>query len=257
MNILVTNDDGVASPGLLELISALQTLGKVTAVAPDRERSAIGHGVTFFESLRVNKLRDEKRCALYSASGTPTDCIMLGLCCFLKGKPDLIVCGINLGPNIGDDVTYSGTVSSAMEGALRGIPSMAVSLATFAEPVFSTAAAIAAKIAPVLLEKGIPARTFLNVNVPNVSLPEIRGIEITSQGESIYLQKFIRRKDPRGRDYYWLDHSRPQGRMIKGTDFYALSRNCVSVTPLHLDLTDHKFTGRMKKWNLSGILKPE
>jgi 5'-nucleotidase len=254
MKILVTNDDGVTSAGLTELLKELKRIGTVTAIAPHCERSAIGHAVTFFSPLRMQLITKEKGCSIFSCDGTPTDCILLGLNHLLKEKPDIIITGINLGANIGDDITYSGTVTSAMEGALRGIPSMAVSIATFEKPLFYTAAQVAAWIARCMVSEGIAPRTFLNVNVPNVKPGDLEGIEITCQGESTYIQKFIKRKDPRGRDYFWLDHSRPTGKEAEGTDFYALSRNHVSVTPLKLDLTCHKSRASLKKWNLNDVL---
>jgi 5'-nucleotidase len=256
MNVLITNDDGVFSQGFAELINELQTFCSVTAVAPDRERSAIGHAVTFFDPIRVQRLEKRRHATIYSSTGTPTDCVLLGLSSLSRKKPDLIITGINLGPNVGDDITYSGTVSSAMEGALRGIPSMAVSLATFTEPLFRTAAVIAGRIARMIHAQGLPPRTLLNVNVPNVPLEKIAGISITCQGESTYDQKFTRRKDPRGKDYFWFAHSRPIGDDLEGTDFYALSHNFVSITPLQLNLTCATTIKSLKKWGLSGILAP-
>jgi 5'-nucleotidase len=256
MNVLITNDDGVSSQGFSELIEELRKFCTVTAIAPDRERSAIGHAVTFFDPLRVHRLEKKKRATVYSSSGTPTDCILLGLSSLMRTKPDLIITGINLGPNVGDDITYSGTVSSAMEGALRGIPSMAVSLATFTEPFFKTAAIIAGRIAKIVYAKGLRPRTLLNVNVPNVPLSRIVGISITSQGESTYDQKFTRRKDPRGRDYFWFAHSRPVGKAAEGTDFHALSNNFVSITPLQLNLTCSTTIRSLRKWDFTSLLVP-
>jgi len=255
MNIFVTNDDGVFAQGLRELVRELKKIGRVVVVAPDRERSAIGHAVTFFDPLRLHKLEESRRCVIYSSTGTPTDCILLGLHHVMKKrKPDLVVTGINIGPNMGDDITYSGTVSSAMEGALSGIPTMAVSIASFNNPHFPTAAAIAAKLAPVVVENGLEPRTFLNVNVPSVPLDEIKGIEITCQGQSRYIQQFEEKYDPRGRAYYWFANNLPEGIAEEGTDFYAIRRNYVSVTPLQLNLTCRRTMTALKEWNLSQII---
>ncbi len=251
MNILVTNDDGVSSQGLAELLKELKKIGRVTAVAPHCERSAVGHAVTFFNPLRLQVVSDERNCRVFSSDGTPTDCILIGLCHILKKKPDLIITGINLGANIGDDITYSGTVTSAMEGALRGVPSMAVSIATFVEPLFHTAAVVAGRIARMIAKEGLMPRTFLNVNVPNLPLEEIRGVEITTQGQSTYIQKFVKRTDPRGRDYFWFNHSVPSGKKEKGTDFHARSQSRISITPLQLDLTCYNSIDNLKKWKLS------
>jgi 5'-nucleotidase len=172
----------------------------------------------------------------------------------MRKPPDLIVTGINIGPNVGDDVTYSGTVSSAMEGALRGIPSMAVSIATFQHPHFHTAAVVAARIAPLVVAQGLASRTFLNVNVPNLELHQIEGIEVTHQGKSNYRQSFSKRKDPRGNDYYWFTYHSPAGDPEPGSDFHALSRNRVSVTPLSMNFTCRKSLQKIKSWNLDPII---
>ncbi|MDQ7824251.1 MAG: 5'/3'-nucleotidase SurE [Candidatus Eremiobacteraeota bacterium] len=256
MDILITNDDGINAPGLIALIDEAKRLGNVIAVAPHQERSAIGHGITFFHPLRMHRVVREKHCQIYSSTGTPTDCILLGLTHLMKKKrPDIIITGINRGPNIGDDITYSGTVSSAMEGALRGIPSMAVSVGEFQDPRYDTAAVIALRLVPLVLSYGLPPRTLLNVNVPSVELDDIKGIAITRQGRSSYVQSFLKRRDPRGHDYFWFNYSNPSGNKEKGTDFDALSRNYVSVTPLQLDLTCHATMGSLKEWDLPRILK--
>ncbi|MGV8125438.1 MAG: 5'/3'-nucleotidase SurE [Vulcanimicrobiota bacterium] len=254
MNIFVTNDDGVFAKGLRELVKELKKIARVVVVAPDRERSAIGHAVTFFDPLRMHKLEESRKSIIYSSTGTPTDCILLGLCHVMKKKPDLVITGINIGPNMGDDITYSGTVSSAMEGALRGIPTMAVSVASFKDPHFSTAAVVAARLAPIVVENGLEPRTFLNINVPSVPIEEIKGIEITSQGESRYIQQFEEKYDPRGKAYYWFANNLPEGIAEEGTDFHAIRRNFVSVTPLQLNLTCHKTKAMLKEWNLSRLV---
>lgn len=255
MSIFITNDDGVSSKGLLELVKSISRIENVISVAPDRERSAIGHGISFTKPLRIELVEKGKNYSIYSSNGTPTDCALLGLCSIMKEKPSMVISGINLGANLGDDITYSGTVSSAMEGALRNIPSMAVSIGTFTDPLFHTAAVVAANIARLILEKGgLEPRTLLNVNVPNMPLSSIPGIEITRQGTSNYNQCFVKRKDPIGKDYYWLSRIAPEGNIEKGTDFSAISRNMISITPLQLNLTCHKSLSSLMEWKLDESL---
>ena len=244
--ILVTNDDGIHSKGLHALTAALRPLGNVYIIAPDREKSAAGHSVTFHHPLRAEKINDRT----IQIDGTPTDCVMYGILHFLKTKPVLVASGINKGPNLGDDITYSGTVSAAIEGTLHGVPSFAISVATYERPQFDAAARFAQIIANLLLEKTLPPDTLLNINIPNLSYENIQGIEITRQGKRIYRDTIIEKTDPRGRKYYWIGGEEPTYQNEPATDFYAIARKKISITPIHLDLTNHAAINILKRWKI-------
>ncbi len=251
MRFLVSNDDGVLSEGLEALVDALRTIGHVTVVAPDRERSAVGHSLTFFHPLRCRKLREDATQVVYSSDGTPTDCILLGIFnLMLEERPDLVVSGINRGANLGDDIHYSGTVSAAMEGTIHGVPSFSISLASFEDLHWQTAAEVARRVALAIIAEGLPPRTFLNVNVPNVPWNELEGFEPTVQGETIYQQRLDKRCDPRGAEYYWITGAIPRGEPLAGTDFAAVLGNRVSVTPVQLNLTNRAALGGLSRWSL-------
>lgn len=239
--ILVTNDDGVFSPGIQILAKRLRELDEVVIVAPDRERSAAGHSMTLHRPLLIEQLKD----GVYSVNGTPTDCVNIAVKGLLKDTPKLVVSGVNKGPNMGDDVTYSGTVAGAIEARILGIPSFAVSLAARADFRFAEAAEVAVQIARYVLEVGEGEGTLLNVNVPNLPLGEMSGTAITRLGKRIYHQMTVERIDPRGKKYYWIGGGEPEWERGEGTDFDAIDRKMVSVTPLHLDLTDYKAFDRM------------
>lgn len=259
-NILVTNDDGFDAPGIIALYKALIPLGKVTVIAPDRQRSAVGHCLTFFSPVRVKKLSDEESLVIYNTTGTPTDCILLAVHEIMEKKPDIVVSGINRGPNLGDDVTYSGTVTAALEGTLQGIPSIACSIASYDEVNYDFAARFTARLASELLEKSLPKGVFLNLNVPALPESQIKGVSITRQGRSIYQQSVEKRYDPRGEEYYWISGDRPQGCMEPGTDFEAIRDNKISITPLQLSMTHKELIDYMKTWQVftdSGFLTQE
>lgn len=232
-SILVTNDDGVSSAGIHALADALRPLGDITIVAPTQEASAIGHALTLRRPLRL----EEHGPGVYAVDGTPTDCVNLGVEIVLKRRPDLVVSGINKGWNLGDDVTYSGTVAGAMEAALLGIPAIAVSLKRTPMFDFSHAADAAARVARQVLASQWPARTFLNINV-NTGQP--KGFRVTTQARRNHVTKIDSRLDPRGQPYYWieeaLDDWHPEGGR---SDYEAVMEGYVSVTPLQADLTDH------------------
>ena len=233
--ILITNDDGIHSPGIHALADALRPLGEVIVVAPLTEASAIGHALTLRRPLRLEHV-GHRRCAV---DGTPTDCVNLGIAQVLKGMPDLVVSGINKGWNLGDDVTYSGTVAGAMEGALLGIPSMAVSLHYPRERVeldFTQAARVAAEIAARILQNGLPTRVFLNVNVPSV---EAKGIKVTVQASRNHITSIGERTDPKGRPYYWIEEGQNDWQPHDRSDYQAVRDGYISVTPLQPDLTAH------------------
>lgn len=249
--ILVSNDDGISSPGIEALARELASIGDVTVVAPDREQSAASHSLTLQVPLRANRLSDDS----ISVEGTPTDCVMLALKHLLREPPHLLVSGINRGANLGDDITYSGTVAAAMEGTLLGVPSMAVSLnrSTTGLYDYSSAASVAVRIARVALERGLPAGTLLNINVPNLPREEIRGIRITRLGKQVYEDLIVQKTDPRGRVYYWIGGQEETWTSDPGTDFAAIADGFVSVTPIHLDLTDYKAMEEIRGWKLQDI----
>jgi 5'-nucleotidase len=250
--ILVSNDDGVNSLGLFRLKQALDSVGTVTVIAPDRERTASGHAKTMHKPLRMVQVELADGSLAYSSSGSPSDCVALAVLGFLPELPDLVVSGINLGANVGHDITYSGTLAAAFEGTISGIPSIAASLATYEHGDFGQAARFVASLSREVLARGLPANVLLNVNVPSVPEDQIAGVEITRLGRRLYRDQLIKRKDPRGRDYYWIGGERPTGHaQDEGTDIWALARNCISVTPIHLDMTDHGFIEELRSWGLS------
>lgn len=232
-NILVTNDDGYFSEGIRVLASALAPLGRVTIVAPHNEASAVGHALTLRRPLRIEQIE----AGVYSVDGTPTDCVNLGIDIVLRQAPDLIVSGINKGLNIGDDVTYSGTVAGALEGALLGHQAIAVSLDVGGSDWnFAPAAAFAASLAAQVLNRPLPSRTFLNVNVPR---GDLRGVRVTAQAARNHVTKINERVDPRGRAYYWIEEAEDDWQARDRSDYQAIRDGYVSVTPLQPDLTDH------------------
>lgn len=232
--VLVTNDDGIFSEGIKLLAEALTKVADVVVVAPDREQSASGHSLTLHHPLRIRKIED----SWFSVDGTPTDCVNLAVLSLLEDDPPALVCsGINFGSNLGDDVTYSGTVSATFEGTLLGIPSLAFSQEIGDKFSFEPAAELASEIVGELLEnEELPSDLLLNVNFPAGAF---RGLDLTRLGRRRYTQSVVEKTDPRGRKYYWI-HGTPEWAEEEGTDYYAISRNRVSVTPLHLDLTDYR-----------------
>jgi 5'-nucleotidase len=243
--ILVSNDDGVHSPGLHLLAERLGALGEVYVVAPDRERTAASHALTLHKPLRVECLKER----VYSVNGTPTDCVNLAVNHILPEKPALLASGINKGGNLGDDVTYSGTVSAAMEGILLGIPSFAVSLVAKKDFNFEGAADFSLKLGTQILKRGLPHYTLLNVNVPNLPSKEIQGVQMTSLGKRIYDEDLvIENIDPRGKHYYWIAGNQIRWEEGKETDNIAIDSNQISVTPVHLDLTHYDALPKLKAW---------
>jgi 5'-nucleotidase len=233
--ILVSNDDGIRAAGIRALEAALAPLGEVWVVAPDREQSAASHSLSLYRPLRVERV-DEHH---FAVDGTPTDAVNLAINGIMKQKPDLVVSGINHGGNLGDDITYSGTVSAAMEGTLLGVPSIAVSLVTREQPDFSAAAAFAARLTRLVSERGMPRDTLLNVNVPGLASSELRGCRVTRQGKRRYGDALVEHLDPRGRKYYWIGGEDLGFIPAEGTDCTAVAGGYISITPLHLDLTNY------------------
>jgi 5'-nucleotidase len=220
----------------------------VTVVAPDAERSAIGHAITTFIPLRVKEFRRGRTLMGYAASGTPADCVKFGVSTIFERRPDLVVSGINLGSNTATNVIYSGTVSAATEARILGIPSVAVSLATATSPLWSYAAIVGRRVAAQVLRRGLPPKVLLNVNVPNLPRAEIKGIRVTRQGDSVYEESYELRKDPRGQPYYWLVGTYRVTDEDEDTDAWALANGYVSVTPITFDLTAHAQRQALTAW---------
>jgi len=244
--ILVTNDDGIQAPELAVLVEALEKVAEVHVYAPDRQQSAVGHGVSLHRPLRVKAVRDR----WFMVDGTPTDCVMLAVRDLMNCRPALVISGINPGANLGDDVTYSGTVAGAYEGMLLGIPSFAVSDVRYVPKHFDTAATFAVKLALHLLGHGIPPNTMLNVNVPDVPYAQLKGVAITRMGRRDYKDEIIRRLDPRGSAYYWIGGAEPSHIVEAGTDFEAIEHKKISITPLYRDMTNH---GALESLRAQGI----
>jgi 5'-nucleotidase len=246
--ILVTNDDGYASFGIIALAGALQALGDVTVVAPESDNSGVGHQISIKAPVRVSEVR-EREIPTYRCSGTPADCVIVGAFDLCGGMPSLVVSGINRGANAGDDLNYSGTVAAAIEGVIIGVPAMAVSLVASwpehaREHQWQTAGAVAARLAQDVLAEGLPRLTLLNVNVPNVVESELKGIRWVRQGRKAYRDRLDRRTDPRGGSYYWIWGSFDPENIVEGTDLAAIRDDYVAVTPITIDRTDHDELGR-------------
>jgi len=250
MNILLTNDDGIYSEGIRALYVSLSKIGNVTIVAPDTERSAVGHAITLSDPLRVKAVNRNGKFFGYATTGTPADCVKLGIRAILKVKPDIVISGINLGPNVGFSILYSGTVSGATEGAILGIPSFAISLATFEKPDYAYAAAFAKKLAQLLRQKGLPKGTLLNVNVPAVNRKNIKGVKIVRQTKVAIKERFDKRVDPRKHIYYWLTGEIIESDGQKDADIEAIRHNYVSITPISCDMTNYAFMDELKRWDL-------
>lgn len=249
-NILLTNDDGIEAPGLKALAQAMESVGDLTVVAPAAERSAVGHAITLSDPLRVAEYSVNGRVPGFSVNGTPADCVKIAVWALLKNRPDLVVSGINLGSNTGINTIYSGTVSAATEGAILGIPSFAVSLATFKDPDFQPAAGFSVHLSRLLLKSNLPEGVYLNVNVPNGPADTIRGVAVTRQGLSVFKERFHRRSDPRGRTYYWLSGQKVNVPTDPDVDEGAVNSGYISVTPVHYDLTRYDFLDTLKSWPL-------
>jgi 5'-nucleotidase len=236
IEILVTNDDGIGAEGIRALAKAMEMLGNVTIMAPDREQSATSHALTLHRPLRMRKISEREM----SVDGTPTDAVLLGVHGFLKERPALVVSGINHGPNMGNDVLYSGTVAAASEGTFLGIPSVAISLATWDTADFGPAARVARTLVAQLLKRGLPAKTCLNVNIPAIPYDQIKGVRVTRLGKRVYRDVIVEKTDPRGKLYYWIGGEEPTWENDDSSDFTAVEHGYVSVTPLTFELTDYK-----------------
>ncbi|MFZ5432197.1 MAG: 5'/3'-nucleotidase SurE [Calditrichota bacterium] len=249
MRILVSNDDGIQAPGLHALVKALKGWGEIWVIAPDREQSAVGHAITMHEPIRLFPWEVEDADYTYAISGTPADCVKLALTELMPDPPDLVISGINRGENTGISVIYSGTVSAATEGAINGLPAMAVSLASFTSTDYSDAGRIARRVAERMMERGLPPETLLNVNIPPLPIHKIRGIRVAPQGRARFQETFSKRADPRGRIYYWMDGDRVP-LTETNTDSTALHEGYATVTPIRLDLTNYDFLSELSAWPL-------
>lgn len=252
MHILVTNDDGVTAPGLLALAQEMRSLGQVTVLAPDRNWSASGHVKTLHRPLRVKEMLLSDGSRALASDGAPSDCVALAVLGLLPTSIDLVVSGINPNANLGHDVTYSGTVTAAMEAAIWGLPGIAISI-DYEENGqgdldYGPAARVAHQVVSRVIAQALPKATLLNVNVPGLPSEDIKGIKITRQGLRVYRDLLVRREDPRGRPYYWIGGEAPTGVPEEGTDFGALAEGYVSITPLHLDLTAHRAMDELGGW---------
>ncbi|HEY6057922.1 MAG TPA: 5'/3'-nucleotidase SurE, partial [Candidatus Limnocylindrales bacterium] len=246
--ILITNDDGIESRGLLALKEALDPIGETFVVAPETNQSAVGHTKTLMRPLRVRERRLGDGSTGLSVDGSPTDAVSLAFLGYFGHGFDLVASGINYGANLGDDITYSGTVSAAMEGVINSCPSFAISQEYYEHPDFSLAVLAAAIVARNILEHGLSRGELVNVNVPACRLEECGGIEITRLGKRVYQDQLIQRVDPRGIPYYWIGGPPPSGLAVPGTDFHAVVNRRIAVTPIHLDLTGRRLLRRLRTW---------
>lgn len=249
MRLLITNDDGIYSNGIRALAEGLVHNNEVYVVAPDRERSATGHSLTLHRPLRIGEVKHLKGVkSAYETDGTPSDCVKIAIGAILKDQPEIVLSGINHGPNMGSDVLYSGTVSAAMEGAIYNIPSIAISLVDSKPQDFSGAVTFISKLLKIINQIKFPDRTLLNINIPPLPLSEIAGIEITELGVRPYKDYFEKRVDPRGRTYYWLAGEAIEENELPGTDVYAVKNNQISITPVTIHMTNEKMLPELKEW---------
>jgi len=248
MKILCTNDDGYLSTGIRVLASAARTLGSVTVVAPDREQSATSHSLTLHHPLRARRTPD----GAWVVDGTPTDCVILAVNELVEGRPDICVSGINHGPNMGEDVLYSGTVAAAMEATVIGIPSVALSYTGDRHEELEGWEDIVARIlSGILRDRSFPDDTLFNVNLPAVSPDEVKGIRVTTLGRRRYSESITRALDPQGKEYFWIGGGVATWRGSSDSDFQAVQDGYVSVTPLHLDLTNYRLLEEVRSWDMS------
>ncbi len=254
MKILITNDDGIEAPGIAVLAESLRKIVEVTIVAPVKEQSAVGHAITMQLPLRVIEYKKNGDFFGYAVSGTPADCVKMGIRNIMKTPPDLVVSGINHGSNTAINIIYSGTVSAAREAAIMDIPSMAVSVTNHEASDFRFAGKISRLLARELAGKDLPLGTLLNVNVPDIPEEKIAGIKLTRQGKSKWDDIYEQRVDPYGRNYYWLTGSLMEVDTELETDQVAIRKNYVSVSPIHFDLTDYETYDRMKNWKIENLL---
>lgn len=244
MNILLSNDDGVHATGIQVMYEMLAKEHQVTVIAPDRNCSGMSNALSLMNPLRTHTLPN----GFIALNGTPSDCVHLGTDHYFNGKPELVISGINHGPNLGDDVIYSGTVAAATEGRFMGLPAIAVSLNSYSGGHFATAAQVVCNIIKHLTEHPIAADQILNINVPNVPYNELKGIQVTRQGRRHKSESMIKSQDAVGREIYWYGKVGKEQDAGEGTDFHALANNYCSVTPLSVDMTAHSSLNNMQDW---------
>ena len=248
MNILCTNDDGYQAKGIQVLAAAASALGSVTTVAPDREQSATSHSLTLDHPLRARRAPD----GTWIVDGTPTDCVLLAINELLAPRPDVCVSGVNHGPNMGEDVLYSGTVAAAMEATVMGIPAIAISYTGQVHEELEGWEDVVRRILETVLDRrDFPADTLFNVNLPAVVPDEVKGIRVTSLGQRRYAEAITRANDPMGREYFWIGGGVPHWRPAQGSDFQAVEEGYVSITPMHLDLTNYGLLEEIRAWGLT------
>jgi len=250
MKILLTNDDGIYSEGLWALYKRFSEHYSVTVVAPDRERSAVGHGITLHEPLRANRIEINKGCPGYAVNGTPADCIKIGIIEILDSKPDLVISGINPSANVGINIHYSGTVAAAKEAAFYRVPAIAVSIQGNQQNNYDDVSFFIKELAENVLEKGLPFGTILNVNIPDIPMDTVAGVRISRQGTALYDEYMDKRTDPRNRTYYWHGFESQLSFSNPDIDGAALEENYISVTPIKCDTTDYKMIEELKKWKI-------
>ena len=246
-NILVTNDDGIFASGIYALWEAMQEIGYTTVVAPDTEKSAVGHAITITDPIRVEQIQRKNGFAGFAVKGTPADCVKIAGRSLMKIPPDIVISGINSGANVGSNIIYSGTVSAATEGTIIGIPSIAISLNSIKGGDMTASQKVAVAVVNKVLENGLPKGVLLNINVPNIPFDSIKGYRITKQGKLVFKDRFEKREDPRGKFYYWM-----KGEIINDTnsdtDGFAIQNDYISITPIHYQLTKDSFLNTLKSW---------
>jgi 5'-nucleotidase len=250
LKILITNDDGIHAQGIFALKSALEKIADVIVVAPDVERSAVGHAITLSDPLRVYSVEKQGVFFGYAVNGTPADCVKLGLKSLVEDPVDLVVSGINLGPNTATNIMYSGTVSAAAEAVIMGVPGMAISLASFHVHEYAYASDLSCDLAELIYKNGLPEGTLLNVNVPALPADEIEGIVVTRQGKGRFEEYFDKRVDPTNRTYYWLAGKSMSPDYEEDVDDVVLTKKKVSITPIRYDLTDMNMISKLKSWGI-------
>lgn len=249
MNILISNDDGILARGLALLGEAAGDLGRVTVVAPDREQSATSHSLTLHRPIRATRRAD----GAYQVDGTPTDCVLLALDALMPEKPDFVFSGVNHGPNMGEDVLYSGTVAAAMEGLAAGIPSVAISFGSFdLEHLESHRAGLTRLLGGIVAIESFPRDTLLNVNLPPIPGDQVKGVRVTHLGSRVFHEEVARMKDPWGRDIYWIGGGHVTWSGGSDSDFRAMGEGFISVTPLHVDMTNYDLLEAARGWSLGG-----
>jgi 5'-nucleotidase len=248
MTILLTNDDGIHAPGLWALYRALKSDHNLVVVAPERERSAVGHGITLHKPLRAYKVTVNGGDEGWAVTGTPADCVKLSMVELLGRRPDLVISGINPGANVGVNLNYSGTVAAAKEAALYGVPALAVSVQSPENPFYDDAARFVAQLVPTLRAKGLPAGVFLNINLPNMPLDAVAGVKIARQGCDLYDEYFEKRRDPRNRVYYWQGCEAQPAYTQADADGAMLAEKYITVTPVRCDMTDYTMMEQLHTW---------